>query len=164
MADDRTSGTRSSAEIELSPGTERVVVIVTWLIAAGFLCAAISVWTNLRLWESRSLPAQGVVIGFEDYMTNGPDTVAPIVRFTADDGFEVTFTSGLAEYPPAYCVGAKVDVRYQPDVHSDAETVRALGFPLSVIVLAGFACGIGFFAGLFTRHHLQRPKPRTVRL
>lgn len=104
------------------------------LIGIGLLAGAGVVYFNTSKFVAAARPAQGTVVALK--------SGAPEVRFRAQDGREVQFTSSVSSKPPAYSVGEKVEVLYRPDRPEDAEVNSLMALWLGVIILG--ALGSGF--------------------
>lgn len=104
------------------------------LIGIGLLAGAGVVYFNTSEFVAAARPAQGTVVALK--------SGAPEVRFRAQDGREVQFTSSVSSKPPAYSVGERVEVLYRPDRPEDAEVNSLMALWLGVIILG--ALGSGF--------------------
>ena len=142
-----------ASEVALSPKAKVLVVGALVLAAIGCAFGAWASYSKVQRFRSTAARAEGVVVELETVSsTDGPDTYAPIVRFTAPGGAEITFTSELPEYPPPFRIGEVVPVLYAPGDPRHAETERALKLPLPSIVMAAFAGGFAFFGVVIARH------------
>jgi Protein of unknown function (DUF3592) len=104
------------------------------LIGIGLLAGAGVVYFNTSKFVAGARTAQGTVVALK--------SGAPEVKFRAQDGREVQFTSSVSSKPPAYSVGEKVEVLYRPDRPEDAEVNAFMSLWLGVIILG--ALGSGF--------------------
>lgn len=66
----------------------------------------------LMLFSRRELLAEGVRAEGEVIRLVGSDTMAPVVRFNAEDGRTVEFESSASSNPPAFEVGERIEVLY----------------------------------------------------
>lgn len=100
-------------------GANRVQV-GCWTIAANLFFAAFCLWgvyaayTGWQL-QTRGVTAPGMVVrlGERSSSEGGCCTYVPVVDFEVN-GQVYTFEGDNASYPPAYEVGERVDVRYDP--------------------------------------------------
>lgn len=138
-------------EIKLAPKTMMLVAGVLWVLALLFVTIGGSWYLDVRSFAMNATRTEGIVVEMESYISAG--TEAPVIKFTPE-GAEtpITFESELAEFPPAYRKGERVQVLYDPDDPGDAETERALGLPLGAIVVAGFGIVFGIFGLVFFRN------------
>jgi hypothetical protein len=92
------------------------VLIVLW--------GAHSWWSTSRF-VARALTAPGEVIELKVHhdSEDNSNTYSPVFRYTLPDGREITLESGMRTYPPAYDVGERVQVYYQPENVTDAKIV-----------------------------------------
>jgi hypothetical protein len=97
------------------------------LIGIGLLGGAGYIFFNTSEFVSGARKAQGTVVGLK--------SGAPEVRFQAQDGREIRFTSSVSSKPPAYSVGENVEVLYRPDRPEDAEVNAFMSLWLGVIIL-----------------------------
>ena len=106
------------------------------------LCGGVSLLIGvLMLFSQRELLAEGVRAEGEVIRLVGSDTLAPVVRFSAEDGRTVEFVSPMSSNPPAFEVGERVEVLpdrlllYADDGEQAAAAVHDRGLtPDSVLV------------------------------
>src|SRR5262245_34712249 len=117
-------------------------VVAGLLVVAG---AGIAVWTLMFL--NRSEVASGTVTRLNDEgpadTRSGARMTRAIVRFTTATGATIEFAHGLATTPPAYDVGERVPVRYDPAAPDTARIASAFG----LWFLPGLFGGLGVIFG-----------------
>lgn len=110
------------------------------VVGAGF-----AVWT--LVFVSRSEAATGTVIRLEDEGRADRRSAArmtrPVIRFTTGSGAMIEFGHGFVSTPPAYDVGERVQVRYDPASPAAAR----IASPLSLWLLPGVFGGLGAIFG-----------------
>ncbi|MBS1912230.1 MAG: DUF3592 domain-containing protein [Bacteroidetes bacterium] len=124
------------------------------LVALGGLLILIGafVFFRMRRPAGRTMRSSGVVIDQEEDESDGSPVYSPIVKFTAHDGTETTFTDEFASYPALYKVGERVDVMYDPGNFRNARIASGLRRHLLAIII--LALGIGLLAvGLWLKPH-----------
>jgi hypothetical protein len=117
------------------------------VIGLGLLVGAAALTLSTRRFIATALHAPGVVTELVAVRDNddGSFTYKPVVKFSAKDGVERTFTSSYSSRPPAYDVGEPVDVMFAPD---DVDDARINGFGslwLGPLILGGLGT---LFAGI----------------
>src|SRR5438128_2302331 len=87
--------------------------VYVMLVGIGGLLILIGLlfYFKMRRPFSNALQAPGLVVDQEEYESDGV-TYSPIVKFTAQDGRERTFTDAVASYPALFKVGEEVRVYY----------------------------------------------------
>lgn len=78
-----------------------------------FLSATAYIFFHIRPFQ-HGLETQGTVIGFVKRRVKHGKAYAPLVRFVALNGQEVTITGMINSEPPAYQIGQIVTVVYPP--------------------------------------------------
>jgi hypothetical protein len=118
-------------------------VLAGLVLAVG---AGFAIWT--LLFVSRSEVATGTVIRLADEGPADARGVArmtrPIIRFTTASGADVEFAHGFVSTPPAYDVGARVVVRFEPGVPQSARIASAV----SLWFIPGLIGGLGAVFGV----------------
>jgi uncharacterized protein DUF3592 len=108
-------------------------------LGALLLFISLVLWNKTRLFVAHATTAQGVVT---DLVTvrdkdGGSDTYKPEVKFSTEEGKEITFTSSFSSRPPAYDVGESVPVLYLPRQPHEAR-IKGFGSLWSgCLILAG---------------------------
>jgi hypothetical protein len=122
------------------------------LVGIGGLLVVIAVVVYFRMRRSASgssLKATGVVVDLEEDESEGNTTYTPIVKFTAHDGTEVTFTDAISSDPPLFKVGEEVKVRYDSANFHNARitgTFRAHMVSIVLLLTGGVLMTIGLVA------------------
>lgn len=106
------------------------------LIGMGLLAVAGVVYFNTSKFVAGARTAQGTVVALK--------SGAPEVRFRAQDGREIQFTSSVSSKPPAYSIGETVEVLYRPGLPEEAEVNAFMSLWLGVIILGGLGSGFSF--------------------
>ena len=103
------------------------------------LFISLVLWNKTRLFVARATTAQGVVtdlIAVRD-KDGGSDTYKPEVKFSTEDGKQITFTSSFSSRPPGYDVGESVPVLYLSGKPQEAR-IKGFGSLWSgCVILAG---------------------------
>lgn len=108
-------------------------------------------YANSLYFVSRASLASGTVVALP--ASTDPDTNAttycPQVSFTTASGQAYSFNSNVCSAPPAYLIGGKVDVYYDPQAPQDAQikdvgaqyltamSLTCAGLPIAVVGLFG---------------------------
>lgn len=103
------------------------------LIGIGLLGGAGYFYLDTREFVASARLAPGTVVALR--------SGAPEVRFRAQDGREIQFTSRVSNKPPSYRIGETVEVLYRPDHPENAEINALLTLWLGVIILGGLGSG-----------------------
>jgi hypothetical protein len=103
----------------ISTGFARGLLVVGVLIIAW---GANSWWSTSRF-AARALSAPGEVIELKVHhdSEDNSNTYSPVFRYTLPNGRQITLESGVRTYPPAYQVGERVQVLYEPDDPAEAK-------------------------------------------
>lgn len=111
--------------------------IFVMLIGLGALLTIIGafVFFRMRRPAGRTLRSSGVVIEQEESDDDGTTVYSPIVKFTAHDGAETTFTDGHASNPALYKVGEAVEVAYDPANYRNARIASSFRRYMAAIVI-----------------------------
>ncbi|HVZ40110.1 MAG TPA: DUF3592 domain-containing protein [Candidatus Kapabacteria bacterium] len=122
------------------------------LIGLGGLLVLLGAFVFLRTRrpEGRTQRSSGVVIDQEEEEDDGSTVYSPIVKFTAHDGTETTFTDAFASYPALYKVGEQVDVMYDPRNVRNARIASGLRRHLPAIILVVLGAAL-LIVGLWLR-------------
>jgi hypothetical protein len=114
-------------------------------IGALLMLIGVIVFFKMRGPSGDALMAEGVVVDQEEYDSDGV-TYSPIVKFTAHDGTEITFTDAVASYPALFKVGEQVKVRYDPKNFRNARIASSIRSHLTsivILVLGGILLTVG---------------------
>jgi hypothetical protein len=112
--------------------------IFIMLIPIGVLLVVVGVLMYFRMRgpSGRTHTAMGVVID-QDESTSDDDIVySPIVKFTAHDGTEATFTDSMACNPALFKIGEDVKVLYDPKSFTNARITGSVRRYLGAIIVA----------------------------
>ncbi|MCH8569283.1 MAG: DUF3592 domain-containing protein [Balneolales bacterium] len=110
-----------------------LIFIVAPLIATGYF------WMQTQDFLSTAEFAEGEVVSYHEYTSDGTRMYSPIVEFTLPDGNKLQFTSNFGSSSQSYQIGEKVEVVYRID---DPESARIS----SIMNLYGFVIFSGAFA------------------
>lgn len=91
--------------------------------------------------ETTGVVTEGTVIGLDESNSDGSTAYDPIVEFSVD-GQTYTFESGNASSPPAYDVGERVEVLYDPNDPNTAQINKiSERWLMPVILIPSMLCG-----------------------
>ncbi len=112
---------------------------------------AIVSYQNTNSFIAKSTKAEGMII---DLVRADSRTYKPVVRFNAQDGELVEFTSSVGTSPPSYSIGEKVEVRYLSNEPKNAIINDFLTLWLAPLIFSGLGIifiliGSGFAVSLF---------------
>ena len=109
---------------------------ILWLLGAAFMTVGIILstaagflWGGAARFEGRALTAEGRVVGLVRSMAlshRRHRSYKPVVVFTGRDGRSRKAVGRLASYPPAYRIGEKVRVLYDPQTPEDVSIGNSL--------------------------------------
>jgi hypothetical protein len=121
--------------------------VYVMLVGIGGLMILMGVFFYFKMRRpfANALQAQGVVVDQEEDDSDGV-TYSPIVKFTAQDGRERTFTDAVASYPALFKVGEQVQVYYNRENFDSARigsSFRVYLGPVIVLLLGGVVLAIG---------------------
>ena len=97
------------------------------------------------------------------------DSSYPVYTFEDSQGKQHEIYSSSGSYPPAYSVGEKVTVLYQPDDPQNAEMDSFMDKWFFSVMLAGFGLldlllGLVLFTAVFIIKKMERPIPSPARI
>lgn len=123
-----------------------------WVMLFGIVCVAGAVYmaSNNYRWLSKGTEATGTVIGHD----SSEATRRPIVKFTTQDGQEITFTSIMGSSGGIADKGEQITVVYMSDNPSLADLkpgIRSWGFSI-IFMLTGLGT-----CYLYIRQWFKRP-------
>ena len=134
-------------------------------VGACLLTAAFIVYGNAQSFASSAESAEGVVVDLAYTSSSSGSSVAPVVRFLTPEAEEIVFQSSVSSNPPAYDIGEKVNVLYDPADPSDA-TIDSFWQQYLLPVILGGIGGV-FFAiggGMLLARALKRRTQRRLML
>ena len=111
-----------------------------------FLGVAAILYNMGNSFRSKAEQTTGTVTGFSVSVDSedNSESYCPQVRYRTKSGQDVTYFSNFCSSPPAYDVGEKVELYYDPQ---DPERVQLKGFWTQYLVITIFACiGLPFAA------------------
>jgi hypothetical protein len=147
---------------------------VVLLLGLGCLAAALVAWSVISGFVDGASTTQGRVV---ELVLAGSGR-SPVVRFTAPDGREITFSGLNASNPPAYQVGEAVTVLFHPaapQLGPRIQSASEVWTPVLVFALMGLLfVGVGLVLVVgqvkerrkraWLRRHGQRVEARVTRV
>lgn len=125
----------------------RQLTVPIILTLSGLLFFAIGAGLTMRQrsLEKQGMEAPGVVVALHENYDSDGSTYKPVVQFHTPGGQKVEFTSSYSSNPPAYEIGERVTVVYNPDEPSKA-VIKGEGQILHIIfmLVGGIDSTIGF--------------------
>lgn len=105
-------------------------------LAASFLPLAFAAWfvADAQRFAARAATAEGVVVALR---TRSGGEAAPVFRFVAGDGRAVEAQSPLWTSPPAWAVGERATLRYDPSRPEEAVPATFVTTYFAALVLGG---------------------------
>jgi len=135
-----------------------------WVILFGLVFFGIGAGLTYRQFMIRqdAFEVPGEVIRLNESCDDEGCTYSPVVRFTTQDGRQVTYNSTFSSSPPAYDIGEQVTMFYQPDDPQRA-TIKGEGGVFRFI-FAGvggviIVVGLAFFASNIKNSYLEENIP-----
>jgi preprotein translocase subunit SecG len=129
----------------------RVFAAICLVSAFVFLALGASCYSRAVRFKKTAVEAQGSVIELKEDRSGGTDSHTvyyPIIRFADKAGQEHTLYSSAGSYPPAYEVGERVPVLYDPANPKEAKINSFTGLWLWPLIL-GILGGLDLLTGLF---------------
>ncbi|MBC8144587.1 MAG: DUF3592 domain-containing protein [bacterium] len=130
-------------------------------IGLAMLVAAFAIYANTQSFADSATRADGVVIGLAQSQSHSSKSSSyfPVIQYQTSSGETTTFQSNSGSSPPAFEVGERVTVLYDPAQPADASIdsfwqLYALPAIFGIIGLVFFAVG----GGMFIAHMLNRRK------
>ena len=122
--------------------------LIFGLVGLGLLAGAVYALSSTLSFRSNSKRAEGVVVELQ----RGGKGAKPVVEWKDSKGGVHRVTGGVSSSPPAYSVGEKTDVRYDPAHPEDARIDGFLenwfvALILGILGTVFFSIGAGF--GIF---------------
>jgi len=138
-----------------------------WLgLVQGIIWAllTLSFATHTLIYIGRSVTTTGTVVELhENHDDDVGVTYAPVFTFVLKNGSTQTITSNAGTNPPAFEVGDKISVRYEPGDPSDA-AINSIWQTWAFSVGFGIASVVMTLFGLFFRWCVARRKARPRKL
>lgn len=115
-------------------------VLANLFFAAFCLWGVFAAVVAYRL-ETTGVVTEGTVIALDESYSDGSVAYDPVVEFTVD-GQTYTFESGNASSPPAYQVGERVSVIYDPNNPSVAQINKySERWLFPILIIPSMLCG-----------------------
>jgi hypothetical protein len=114
--------------------------LISWLfplIGGLLLVGALLLWNNTRQFVASAYTAQGKVVELIEKRDSDGVTYSPVVRFTAPDGREVTYTESFSGNPAPYDPGDGVEVLYSREQPGKARIKGFMSLWLGPVILGG---------------------------
>jgi hypothetical protein len=136
----------------------RILRSVFFAIGIVMQIGAIVSYQNTNFFIAKSTKAEGTIIDLEHANSR---TYKPVVRFNAQDGEVVEFTSSVGTSPPSYSIGEKVEIRYLSNEPKNAIINNFLTLWLTPLIFSGIGIvfiliGGGFATSLFFIQQKER--------
>jgi len=139
----------------ISPKEVKLTMYSLFVLGALLLMGSSAIIVKNVSFIISSQKAHGVVTDMiKPYNTSGSKhvTSAPVVEFTLKNQRSVTFTSDVSTHPPAYKVGEKVEVYYNPSNPQKAK-INSFGdlwffsfvFACASCLLVGIGVGLKYY-------------------
>jgi len=134
------------------------IIKFTFMVIGGLmLVAAIWFYWNTQQFLQTAAQVEGVVVAFVESRQANSKAIqyAPVVRYVAQDGREVEFTSSVSSYPAGYDIGEKVPLLYLASEPEKAKlnTYFSLWGGATVLGILGLVFfSIGAAIMLFAKH------------
>jgi len=128
------------------------------------LAGAFFIYQNTSDFISHALTADGTVIEYDKYKSDGTTMYSPVVRFTTAEGIAIEFRSSVGTSSPPYSIGDTVGVLYLPANPEKANINSISGLWTGAIILSilgSIFFLIGFviiFIGFFKQNKAKRLK------
>jgi hypothetical protein len=144
-----------------------IAIVKYGFSAAGLamLAGALFWYQSVQSFIAGAAVAQGTVVEFvRSQSDNESPTYRPVVRFNAENGQAVEFTSQFGSSSPAYRKGEKIEVFYKPSDPQDAMIKGFLSLWGGPLIVGGV--GTAFFvfgAGISLFTHLKGKRDEHLR-
>ncbi len=135
---EKAAGARPAPDFSAIPAmSTRVKQVVIAALGFGLVFAALGLGLGIRQarWEALSQRAVAQVVR---QVSDGDDLYSPELRFPTPDGGAVSFVAGTAANPPAYALGEKVTVLYDPAKPEQAVIDSFMARWFMPLLFAGF--------------------------
>lgn len=131
----------------------RVLLVIKYVfvvVGVGMLAGTFFLYRNTTAFLGEAKIATGTVVELRQSRSGDADTYRPVVRFSTQEGEDITFTSSAGSKPPAYSKGEKVEVLYPPSLPAQARIKGFFSLWGAPAILGGlgsifFLIGAGFF-------------------
>ena len=129
----------------------KIVGVALMLCAVLPLAGGTFFYNRTKLFLETAIKTDGVVTEMVAVQSSdgGNSQSAPVYKFTAKDGTECTIRSSVSSYPPAFSVGQKIAVLYDPSNPQNAKidgffNIWLVPFILAVMGGGGLLIGAAF--------------------
>ena len=128
----------------------RVFGAISLLSALGLLALGGYCYNRAARFKKAAVEAQGAVVELREGSggAHSGTVYYPVIRFADQGGQERTLYSRTGSYPPAYAVGDRVSVLYDPAAPNEAKVNSFTGLWLLPLIL-GILGGLDFLTGVF---------------
>jgi hypothetical protein len=117
--------------------TMRIISWVSAIVGALLLLGALLLWNGSRRFVAGARTVQGAVVELIESRDSDGTTYKPVVRFTANDGREITYTESFSGNPAPYDVGETVEVLFTADNPHQARIKGFMSLWLAPTILGG---------------------------
>jgi len=137
--------------------------IISWLfpaIGGLLLVGALLLWNHTRQFIASAYTTRGTVVDLVEDRDSDGVTYSPVVRFTAPDGQEVTYTESFSGNPAPYDVGESVEVLYSRDQPRKGRIKGFMSLWMGPVILGGMGTLFALIGGgiLLAQHGGKRKK------
>lgn len=121
----------------MSTSKLRIVPWIFMIVGLVLLWFGYSTYTSTQQFLKVALKASGTVVEMREVYDSedGDYTYRPIIDFTDRRGVAHTYTSATSSYPPAYEVGDKVELLYDPQKPDQVSINTWIDLYLGVLIL-----------------------------
>ena len=132
----------------------KIITGIASVIGIVLIIIAVCLFIKTKNFQAKAVLAEGVVTELREMSntTNQPGqirafTYAPVIKYTSKEGQEYTYYSNTSANPPAYSVGEKVQIYYDPANPADAG-LAGVNSMLGTIICGGIGLVFIFLGGI----------------
>lgn len=132
---------------------EKIRNVITWVLGIVLLVMAAYLFWSTKLFISRAMVTQGVVVENVRNYSDDSYTYSPVIQFNTEDGRNVEFKSKMGSSSPTYSVGEKVEIFYEPNEpeHAKINSFMSLYFFPTILGVMGGVMILGKLAMMLFR-------------
>ena len=125
-------------------------------IGVTLLIVALLLFWHTRTFIDQAATAPGTVIDLVESRSDKSTTYRPVVRFVAESGQQIEFTSSSSTNPPSYSVGEDVTVLYLPAEPQNASLTGFFDLWGGAMIVGGLGCVFSLIGAGFVVFDLLR--------
>lgn len=125
-----------------------------FLIGSGLFYGAYSSFQKTKSLLAKGVTTTATVISFETSQGKNGNMYKPSFEFTDKFLNKRTFKSGIASSPPAYEIGEKVQIIYNPKSDKEVKTISFWGLYRGSVILAMVAAPFLIIGGSYILYKL----------